>query len=326
MSDLTRFKIITDIEDNIPAEIEAALSAIGATISARGCSSEDQLIAAGHDAAALLIFLARTRVTRRVIETLSACKIIARAGIGVDGVDLAAATEKGIVVTNLPDYCVDEVAAHAAALLLACARKIPYLDRQMRGGSYNYMAAQPVFRLAGSTVGLVGFGRIGQSVARKLRGFDVTLLVSDPYVPAETIREHGAEPADLEPLLRRSDYVCLFLPVTPATYHLIGERQLALMKPSACLINTSRGALIDQQALVHALQQGIIAGAGLDVLEAEPPAPDDPLLRLENIILTPHTAWYSEESVRDNHLQTAEEIGRVLSGQAPRHPVNTPKR
>ncbi len=317
--------IITDVQDDTLDEAIAALAAIGATVSAYGCDTEDKLMAAGRDAVVLLLYLARTPVPRRVIEALPACRHIARAGIGVDQVDLNAATEKGILVTNLPDYCIDEVATHAVALLLASARKITHLDRHVRGDRYDYLAAQPVFRLAGRTVGLVGFGRIGRSAARKLQGFDVTLLVCDPYVPVEVIREHGAKPTDLEALLRRSDYVCLFLPVTPDTYHLIGAKELALMKPTTYLINTSRGNLIDQKALVQALQDRRIAGAGLDVLEHEPPVQGDVLLTLDNVILTPHTAWYSEESVRDNRLQAVEEVVRVLSGQPPRHPVNKPK-
>jgi phosphoglycerate dehydrogenase-like enzyme len=154
-----------------------------------------------------------------------------------------------------------------------------------------------------------------------LSGFDVKLVVSDPVVPAQAITEAGGQPTDLESLLRCSDYVCLFLPLTSATHYLIGRAQLALMKPTAYLINTSRGALVDQHALAEALEQGVIAGAGLDVLEVEPPPPHDPLLRTENVIITPHVAWYSEESVHDNRIQAAEEVVRVLSGQPPIHPV-----
>jgi len=240
----------------------------------------------------------------------------------VDAVDLDAATEKGILVTNVPDYCVDEVSLQAVALLLACARKIPYLDQRVRGGSYDGLEAYPIHRLASSTVGLVGFGRIGRAVAHKLQGFDLQLLVSDPFVPAGTIREHGAEPTDLETLLRRSDYVCLLLPVTLSTHHLIGEEQLAMMKPTAYLINTSRGKLIDQPALTQALQNGTIAGAGLDVLEEEPPNWSDPLLQLDNVVLTPHAAWYSEEATQDGKQRVAEEVVQALTGQRPRNLVN----
>lgn len=315
------FRVITDVDHGSMGPARTVLSQVDAAIVEYECDTEEKLIALGHRADALLIHLARTPVTRRVIEQLAACKIIARAGIGTDGVDLDAAEEHGIVVTNLPDYCVDEVAAHAVALVLDCARKLTRLDRQIRAGKYDYMAAVPAHRLAGSTVGLVGFGRIGRSAAHKLSGFDVRLLVSDPFVPAEAITAAGGEPTDFASLLRRSDYVCLFAPLTPATRHLIGREQLALMKPTACLVNTSRGGLVNQQALAEALGRGVIAGAGLDVLEVEPPVPDDPLLRTENLILTPHVAWYSEESVYDNRTLAAEEVVRVLTGQSPIHPV-----
>ena len=318
------FRIITDVDSGSMAPARVVLSQIGAAIVEYDCDTEEKLIAAGQRADALLIHLARTPVTRRVIERLAACKVITRVGIGTDRVDLGAAAEYHIIVTNLPDYCVDEVAAHAVALVLDCARKLTRLDRQIRAGKYDYMAAVPAHRIAGSTVGLVGFGRIGRSAARKLSGFDVKLVVSDPVVPARAITEAGGEPIDLESLLRCSDYVCLFAPLTPATHHLIGREQLALMKPTAYLINTSRGALVDQHALAEALEQGVIVGAGLDVLEVEPPPLQDPLLRTENLILTPHVAWYSEESVDANRTQAAEEVVRVLSGQPPSHPVVLP--
>lgn len=320
MSDVTP-KIITDTDESSLGRGLEMLSQIGATITS-GCDTEDKMIAAGPNVDAMILFLARTLVTRRVVEALPSCRIIARAGIGVDAIALDAATEKGILVTNVPDYCVDEVSLQAVALLLACARKIPYLDRRVRGGSYDGLEAYPLYRLAGSTVGIVGFGRIGRSVAHKLQGFDLRLLVSDPFVPEEAIREHSAEPTDLEMLLRSSDYVCLLLPVTPSTYHLIGEEQLAMMKPTAYLINTSRGKLIDQPALTQALRNGTIAGAGLDVLEEEPPDQSDPLLQLDNVMLTPHAAWYSEEAMQDSQRKVAEEVVRTLVGQRPRNLVN----
>jgi len=321
----TAFKVI--IADSISehttieAEMEV-LSRIEASVTQYDCHTEDEIIAVGHDADALMVMLARTPITSRVIEALTRCKIIARCGIGVDNVDLDAATERGILVTNVPDYCIDEVSAHAVALLLACARRIVFMDKMVRHGGYDSAAARPVHRLTGSTVGLVGFGRIGQSVAHKLRGFGLRLLACDPFVPDETVREYGVEPVELEKLLRESDYVSLHVPVTPNTRHLIGAEQLSMMKPTAFLINTSRGGLIDQGALIQALQDGTIAGAGLDVLEQEPPAPDDPLLRLDNVTLTPHMAYYSEAALRDAKRLVAEEVLRVLSGQPPRNAVN----
>jgi D-3-phosphoglycerate dehydrogenase len=315
--------IITDRKpDSLDPTIEV-LAQIRASIVQYGCDSEEKLImAADPDVEALMIFLAVTPVTRRVMEAFPSCKIIARGGIGVDQVDLDAATELGIPVTNVPDYCVDEVSSHTLALLLACARKVCYLHKQVQGGSYDALAGYPIYRLAGSTVGLVGLGRMGRAVARKLQGFDLRLLVNDPFVPGDTIRGYGAVPTDLESLLENSDYVCLLLPVTPDTYHLIGKEELARMKATAYVINAARGALIDQEALTEALKRGTIAGAGLDVLEEEPPVPDDPLLELTNVVLTPHTAWYSEQALRDSRRTAAQEVARVLTGQRPRYLVN----
>jgi D-3-phosphoglycerate dehydrogenase len=304
------------------APARTVLSQIGAAIVEYDCDTEEKLIAVGHRADALLIHLARTPVTRRVIERLAACKIITRAGIGTDRVDLEAAAEHHIIVTNLPDYCVDEVAAHAVALVLDCARKLTRLDRQIRAGKYDYMAAVPAHRLAGSTVGLVGFGRIGRSAARKLSGFDVMLVVSDPFVPAQAITEAGGEPADLASLLRCSDYVCLFLPLTSATHHLIGRAQLALMKPTAYLINTSRGPIVDEEALIAALRGNKIAGAGIDVYKQEPIPFPHPLLELPNVVVTPHIASATKDGMWKMGVVVAEEMLAALRGDKPRFIAN----
>ena len=258
-------------------------------------------------------------VTRRVFEGLPRLRVLVRYGVGVDGIDLGAATDRGVPVVNVPDYGIDEVANHAVALLLALARKLARLDRQTRSGAWDVFRVGPVARLSGQTVGLLGCGRIGSAVARKLGGFDVRLLGCDPYV---NTFPPGVQPVAFERLLAESDYVSIHCPLTPETRHLFGEETLARMRPTAALINTARGGIVDTAALVEALRMGLLAAAGLDVLETEPIDPASPLLRMEQVIVTPHAAWYSEEGRSDLKRRAAEEAVRVLRGERPRHCVN----
>jgi len=269
------------------------------------------------DADALLVQYGA--VTRRVLEGLPRLRVIVRYGVGVDGIDLAAATDQGVPVVNVPDYGTDEVANHAVALLLALARKLVRLDRQTRSGGWDVFRVGPVARLAGQTVGILGCGRIGSAVARKLGGFDVRLLGCDPYV--DTFPP-GVQPVAFERLLAESDHLTIHCPLTPDTRHLFDAETLARLRPIAVLINTARGGIVDTAALVEALQLGLLAGAGLDVLEAEPIDPASPLLRMEQVIVTPHAAWYSEEGRSDLKRRAAEEAVRVLRGERPRHCVN----
>jgi D-3-phosphoglycerate dehydrogenase len=258
-------------------------------------------------------------LTRRALEGLPRVRVVVRYGVGVDGIDLAAATDHGVPVVNVPDYGTDEVANHAVALLLALARKIARLDRQTRSGRWDVFRIGPVTRLAGQTVGIVGCGRIGSAVARKLGGFDVRLLGCDPYI------DHfppGVQPVAFERLVAESDYVTIHCPLTDETRHAFDAESLGWMRPSAVLINTARGGIVDTAALIEALQQGALAGAGLDVLEEEPIHPESPLLRMEQVIVTPHAAWYSEEGRSDLKRRAAEEAVRVLRGERPRHCVN----
>jgi D-3-phosphoglycerate dehydrogenase len=258
-------------------------------------------------------------VTRRVFEGLPRLRVVVRYGVGVDGIDLGAATDQGVPVVNVPDYGTDEVATHAVALLLALARKLARLDRQTRSGGWDVFRVGPVARLAGQTVGIVGCGRIGSAVARKLGGFDLRLLGCDPFISAFP---PGVQPVAFERLLAESDYVTIHCPLTPETRHLFDAESLGWMRPTAALINTARGGIVDTAALVAALQEGLLAGAGLDVLEQEPLDPASPLLRMEQVIVTPHAAWYSEEGRSDLKRRAAEEAVRVLHGERPRHCVN----
>ena len=255
-----------------------------------------------------------------VIGQLERCQVIVRYGVGVDNVDLDAAAARKIYVANVPDYGVDEVSLHALALLLAVARRIASRDRDVRAGAWNIGAREAMYRLAGGTLGLIGYGRIGESFHRKTVGLDFTrTLVADP---ALTAPPPGAELASLEEVCRQADVISLHAPLLPQTRHIIDAARLSLMKPTAILVNASRGGLIDEAALAEALSRGRLHGAGLDVFEQEPPPADHPLLRAPNVVVSDHTAWYSEASVGDLQRKAAEEVARVFQGLEPRNWVN----
>ncbi len=268
------------------------------------------------------VMVSTQRLDARFIAGLSRCRIIARVGTGVDAIDIDAAARCGIWVANVPDAYTEDVSAHAMALLLALARRLPSLARSTRAGSWDSGFVRPLHSIRGSTLGIIGFGRIGRAMAAKARAFDMDVLFHDPLVSRDAGAAAGARSADLDALLPASDYVSLHIPLTDGTRGLIGAAALARMKPGACLINTSRGALVDETALIAALRSGALAGAGLDVLAAEPPSPENPLLALENVLVTPHIGWYSEESTRFVRVKSSEEVARVLGGSAPLNPVN----
>jgi D-3-phosphoglycerate dehydrogenase len=298
----------------------AVLGPLGVELRPRQCRSEDEIIALAHDADAVLNCYAK--MPARVIEVLKRCRIIARYGIGVDNVDLAAATKARILVTNVPDYCVDEVSDHALALLLALARRIAAADAAVKAGAWDVGAHAGIRRLRGRTLGLLGFGKIARALASKAQPLGMKVIVYDPYLAPEEIARHGAEAAGLEALLARADVVSIHAPLSPETRNLIGERELRRMKPAAFLINTSRGGIVDEQALAAALKENRLGGAALDVLGVEPPPEDHPLRRAPNIILTPHLAFYSRESVIELQTKAAEEVARALKGEPPRSPLN----
>jgi D-3-phosphoglycerate dehydrogenase / 2-oxoglutarate reductase len=299
------------------------LGAIGATVVPLQATSEDALLDAVADADALLVCYAP--VTARVIARMARCRIIARYGIGVDNVDVKAASAKGIAVTNVPDYCVDEVSDHALALLLACARRVVPLASGARAGRWEAKDAVPIRRVRGQTLGLVGFGKIPRRLAEKVGPLGLHAIAFDPYVDAGTMSGYGVRKVPLDALLAQSDFVSVHAPLVPETRGLIGEAELRTMKPTAYLINTARGPLVQDAALVRALRARWIAGAALDVVEQEPPAVEHPLRRMDNVILTPHVAFYAEESVQELQRKATEEVVRVLSGQDPRSPVNVPR-
>lgn len=290
------------------------------TLEAHHCKEEDSLCQLVRDADAVIVQFAP--ITSKVIEAMGRCKLIVRYAIGVDNIDLNAATAKGIYVANVPDYGIDEVSNHAIALLMALSKKLIPLSASVKAGKWDYTVTKPLYRMHGATLGLIGFGRIPMLVARKMAGFGLRTLCYDPYVDQQICDRYGVEKVSLEQLLRMSDYVSVHCPLTESTRHMLSTREFTWMKPTSLLINTARGAVVDEAALVEALQDGLIGGAGLDVLENEPISMDSPLLRMNNVIVTPHNAWYSEDAVTTLQRMVAEEVVRVLSGEIPKNLVN----
>jgi D-3-phosphoglycerate dehydrogenase len=309
-------------------ELVKAVTDLDITLLSRASISEEDLIRVGQEADAMLVST-REAVTRRVLENIPRVKVISRYGVGLDNVDLDAAADAGIVVTHYPGYCTSEVADHALSMILALNRRIVELDRSLRAGAWNEhgpatrkILQGPVPPLNEQTLGIVGFGRIGQAVAARARPFGVAILASDPYIDPEIIRGAGAEPVSLAELLQRSDIVTVHAPLTSETRGLIDAAALSLMKPTAVIVNTARGPIIDLAALTQALQEGRIAGAGLDVVDPEPLVAGSPFYDLPNVILTPHSAYYSERSVNVVRRETLLEALQVLRGKRPRTVAN----
>lgn len=258
-------------------------------------------------------------VTAAMMDRMPACRAIVRYGIGVDNIDRDAARARKIYVANVPDYGTEEVSDQALALVMAVARRVVTRDREVRDGAWNIGPAQKIYRLAGKTLGLIGYGRIAQAFERKMRGVGMArVMVFDPYatLPADV------EAASVESVCREADVVSLHAPLTTETRHILDAQRIALLKPTAIVVNTSRGPLIDEAALVDALKDQRILGAGLDVFETEPLARDNPLRALGNAVLSDHCGWYSEESVQDLQRKAAEEVARVFRGEAPLNWLN----
>ena len=298
-----------------------ALAAHGIELIERSCPTEEELIEHGRAADALLVI--GEPLTANVIGQLDRCRVIARFGAGLDNVDIDAATAKGIQVTYVPGASVEEVTDHALAMIFSLARRMPDLDAATRSGDWSVLDKLPPFRrLVDQTVGVIGLGRIGQVLARKVRGLGIDLVGYDPFLDDAALSALGARPLPLDELLATSDYVSIHTPLTSGTRHLIGAAELARMKPTACLINVARGGVVDQEALVAALADGRLAGAGVDVFEAEPLPLDDPLLALDNVILSPHAAHHSLESMNELRSRVIADVAAVLAGEQPHFPVN----
>jgi D-3-phosphoglycerate dehydrogenase / 2-oxoglutarate reductase len=260
-------------------------------------------------------------ITEAVMAQMPKCRIIARYGIGVDTIDLEAATRAGIIVTNNPTYCIEEVAEHALALLLACARKVAFYDRKVREGTWALPPGKPIFRLAGSTLGLVGFGNIARQVAVRAAAFDMKVLYADPFVKEGQFKEPGKK-VDLDALLKESDYVSLHPPLTPETRRMMNDDAFGKMKKTAFVVNCARGPVVDTDALVRALDANKIAGCALDTTDPEPLPDPHPLRGRDNVILNPHAAWYSEQAMVGLQAGAPGEVRRVLSGEWPINVVN----
>ena len=278
-------------------------------------STIEEWMAAAPTADAVLHW--RVPIGAAEMDLLRRCRVIAHYGVGVDRIDVVRAAEAGIYVANVPRYGVAEVADHAMTLLLASARKLRGLERTLREGDWGVNHSRPIHRLRGRTLGIIGLGNIGSAVATRAAGFGLRILAHDPYLTGERFAALGAEPVALSDVLAASDYLSLHVPLTEETRGLIGRREFALMKPGVFLVNTSRGSVLDEAALLEALASGIVAGAGLDVFPQEPLAADSPLRRDERIILTPHAAYFSEESIIDMQAGASEQVAAALGGRRP---------
>jgi len=313
--------IITDHSfPGIEAEREL-VEAAGGSLEVARCKTEDDVIAACQGADALLVQWAP--ITERVLRSLARCKAVIRYGIGVDNVDLAAARRLGVAVANIPDYCIDEVADHTVALALALARQLPATHERLRAGDWKITPPSPMAAFRDMSFVVIGLGRIGRSVLGRAKAFGFRLAAHDPLAPEAAFRDSGARRLALDGAFAEADILSLHVPLGPETRRLVSMGRLRAMKPTAILINTSRGGLVDTLSLATALTEGLIAGAGLDVFEEEPIPPEHPLLRCPNTILTSHTAWFSEASVVRLQRLAAEEAVRALKGQPLKNRVNT---
>ena len=320
---MSAFKVVLMDRDlaTVPAWVSQTFADKGIVFDARKCHDMAEVAACAADADVVWNWGSRT-ITAEGLGALPQCAAIIRTGSGTDNIPVEAATQRGIVVANTPEAHNDAVSDHAIGLLLAVIRHIARLDRQVRADGWHQGRSGRQWHLRGQTLGLVGYGLIARLVAKKVSGWDMTILDYDPFVSAEVMAGQGVQAAGLDEVLSRSDFVSVHCPLTQSTYHLIGERELRLMKPAAVLINTSRGPVIDEPALARALTEGWIAAAGVDVLEDEPPAPDNPLFKLDNIVITPHAAGYSDEDEALCWKLSMESAIAVKEGRWPRSYVN----
>lgn len=299
-----------------------------ATLIRKDFSSEKELARAAEEVDAILTGM--TIISRSSMEGMKRCRIISAIGIGYEGIDLEAATDMGIAVSNVSDYCLEEVSDHAMSLILACARKVVRLDRAVREGKWDSAEKleirskiwPPMFRLRGQVLGLMGLGRIARTLIPKAQGFGLRIISHDPYISKDVAESMRVQLVSREELLRQSDFVSVHVPLTEETHNLLSLKEFRMMKPTAYVINTSRGGLIKEEDLHYALKEGLIAGAALDVTEPEPPKPDNPLMKLDNVILTAHSAHFSNQSAMELRKRAEENVFTVLAGDFPASLVN----
>ena len=306
--------------DHPSIEIEqAVLQDLCPDIPWLACKTEDELIDQCAEGEGIIIMYAP--MTRRVMQTLKRCRIIARYGVGVDSIDLKAAADLGIIVSNVPDYGTHEVSDHALAMMLCLTRKVVMANSLVKAGQWDFRLVRPIHRHQVQTIGIVGIGRIGSAMAHKTHAMGMKVIAHDPFVAPDTLPDYVTL-VSLEQLLEQSDVVSVHCPLSETTRFMLDEKMLRLMKPSAYLVNTARGSIVDEVALEKMLAEKKLAGAAMDVLSTEPGAPTHPLFKYENFLCTPHMAWHSDESAKELKRKAAEEVRRVLLGQAPLYQVN----
>ena len=296
------------------------LESIGAQIETTDAKRPDELVEAAAGADALIVDSV-AQVTAEVFERVDSLRVVGRGGIGVDNIDVGAAADNGVIVVNVPAYSVEEVSTHALGLLLGCVRRLGRYDRAVKGGEWDWSLGAPIHRFRGETVGLVAFGKIARRLASKLRGFDVDVVAADPYVSDRRMEEFGVARVSFDELLDRARYVSVHAPLTDETRGLFDATTFEAMQDRAILVNTARGPIVEEAALADALENGPLAAAGLDVREEEPPGAS-PLHDRDDVLLTPHTAWYSEESRAELSATISEDVARVLRGDEPTNPVD----
>lgn len=319
---MKKFKVVvTDWEFEDLRYEEAILDHNDIELVRANCQTEEDVIDVCKDADGIINQYAP--IGRKVIEKLDKCKVITRYGVGINTIDSEEATKKGICVANVPDYCMDEVSDHALALLLNWSRQITCAHQNVKNKKWDFKLTKPIYRLKGKILGLVGFGKIPRALAEKVKPLGLRVIAYDPYYPENKAAEDGVSLVSLDQLCKESDFISIHAPLTEQTQGLMSKNEFGTMKNTAVIINTARGPVIDEEALIDALSSGEIAGAALDVIENEPINHDHRLLLLENVILTPHMAWYSEESEMEMRSKAALGVKEVLlHNQYPRYLVN----
>ena len=313
--------LITDLDFPSSTVERDALNGIGAGVATAQATTAEEVVDAAESVGAGALLVQYAPITETVFDRLDGLQAVGRYGIGVDSVDLDAATEHGVQVVNVPSYCEEEVSTRAFSLLLACIRRVSSLDAAIADGTWDWTSARPIHRMRGRTLGLAGFGKIPQHLLDKIEGFGVDAVVYDPYVSEGELASHGVEKVDFDSLLKRSDYLSVHTPLTDETEELSDAEAFDRMKETAILVNTSRGSVVDTDALYEAVAEDRLGGAGLDVLPREPPE-NPSIADHEDVVVTPRIAWYSEESFETLRRTVASDVARVLSGDEPENPVN----
>ncbi len=316
---MMKILIIDPREEGFDTE-KKAFSKEDVTLMICQCKDEDELIEKAGNAD--IVIFTSSKISGRVISSLNNCKMLIRYGVGLENVDIKAATEKGIYVCNTPDYGTYAVAEHAFALLINVNRHLLYLDRYVRSGGWDISDIQEVNSLRGKVLGIIGFGNIGRLVYNMAAGFEMKIKVYDPFANEDVLTNYRVELVTFDEIVKTSDNITLHLPLTDKTFHLFNKKIFGRMKEGSVIINTSRGAIINQTDFVEALRKGKLAGAGLDVFESEPLDIDSELRKMDNVILTPHVAWYTQESIISLHQEVIDEVLRVIHGKIPKNAVN----